>query len=223
MNIQSLVNKHFQKQELSVHTPQVREFIINSQSSLSQIPVNVEDILQTVATLRKGNFTSQAEKLETKLQNIMIHNDFVIKAQDYKIILKRPPFIRYTSPSSRLRKVTAHQIEHGKYIVECRPQEYIDEIPLSIAEASIQLQKDGFTPVVYPIVNQLNLYKYASRFVGCPLLVGVHNAKWVYQKYGDDYGHTILQPTPFSHVVVAAMWGKDIEDLDEYFGKESAC
>lgn len=93
----------------------------------------------------------------------------------------------------------------NNYLVELYPSEYVHHVPLTVAEQTQEINKDGLTPKIWAVLSKNQIKEtvksevVASQKVD-PLLIGKINVRGV------------------SYAVVYAVWGKDIEDLDRVFG-----
>jgi len=99
---------------------------------------------------------------------------------------------------------TGLKIGRGKYLVECDPKDFTGDIPLNMVQTTIDAKKLGLVPKVWALANSKEEIGHITR------------------------GRRIIHPDPLlvgyvpgvpDRVVVLAMWGNDVEDLDKYFQK----
>lgn len=95
------------------------------------------------------------------------------------------------------------KMDFQKILVETDVSDYVGEVPLEIAQKTIQLREEGLEPKIWFIGNKDEVKSVLEKQLvpRDPLLVGVHP-------------HFRL-----GYAILAAIWGEDVEDLDKYFSE----
>lgn len=117
------------------------------------------------------------------------------------------------------REYNTYQLGINKYLVEASPQQYLGEVPNTVAQAVVKAKEDNLEPRIWAVGSTRQIpeivegQKIIQQARIDPLLVG-------YETYiPDPAPYKLEHPNRYrrirseNYVVLLAVWGKDIEDL----------